>query len=187
MSPNDARRSRARAGISMKVPRALSISRAVGTSNQHPWSTLAAVLILCVLAGWYISGHFKMTSDTTQLFSPTVDWRRNEITLTKAFPQNSDNIIVVVEGATPELAEQAATVLAEKLTPQTKIFAGVRRPDGGAFFTREGLLFLSRDELATTTDQLVSAQPFIGLFSELQDVHMRRWIIVFLHTIAGAV
>jgi hopanoid biosynthesis associated RND transporter like protein HpnN len=146
----------------MKAPKALSISNAVSTSNRHPWATLGVVLVLCMLAGWYISGHFKMTSDTTQLFSPTVDWRQNEIALTKAFPQNSDNIIVVIDGATPELAEQAATALAAKLTPQTKLFAGVRRPDGGAFFTREALLFLSRDELANTTDQLVSAQPFIG-------------------------
>ena len=162
MSPNDARRSRARTGFAIKPRRALSISRAVATSNQHPWLTILAVLLLCALAALYVSGHFKMTSDTTQMFSPSVDWRRHEITLTKAFPQNSDNIIVVVEGATPELAEQAAAALTAKLAPQTNLFQGVRRPDGGPFFTREGLLFLSRDELATTTDQLVSAQPFIG-------------------------
>ena len=153
--PNDAPAERAR--------RALSISRVVRTGGEHPWMTLAAALLLCVLAGVFIAGHFKMTSDTTQMFSPTVDWRQHEITLTKAFPQNSDTIVVVVDGATPELAEQAAATLTARLTPQTgRLFAGVRRPDGGAFFAREGLLFLSPAEVASTTDQLVSAQPFLG-------------------------
>jgi len=146
----------------MNPRRAISTTRAVLASSEHPRLTLAATLMLCGLAAAFIVGHFQMTSDTTQMFSPNLDWRRREIAMTRAFPQNNDTIVVVIDGATPELAERAATALTAKLAPQTRLFAGVRRPDGGPFFAREGLLFLSSAEVASTTDQLVSAQPFLG-------------------------
>jgi hopanoid biosynthesis associated RND transporter like protein HpnN len=144
-------------------PRPLSqIARLVRVSGRHPWAIIGAALVLCALAMVFIAGHFRMTSDTTALFSPKVAWRQHEIELTKAFPQNSDTIVVVVDGATPELAEHAASALFDKLSPDTLHFVGVRRPDGGPFFAKQGLLFLSEDEVRTTTDQLVSAQPFLG-------------------------
>ena len=144
-------------------PRPLgSIAGVVRTACRHPWLVLAATLVLCVLAGVYISGNFRMTSDTTQLFSPNVPWRQHEIAMTEAFPQNSDNIVAVIDGATPEIAEAAAAALTERLTPETRNFAGVRRPDGGSFFAQNGLLFLSTDEVIDTSNDLVSAQPFLG-------------------------
>src|SRR5262249_32984907 len=39
------------------------------------------------------------------------------------------------------------------------------RPDGGPFFDRNGLLFLSVDELNSLSQQLVAAQPLIGSLS----------------------
>lgn len=138
------------------------IAGVVRTACGRAWLVLLATLVLCGVAAYYISGHFRMTSDTTQLFSPNVPWRQHEIAMTKAFPQNSDNIVVVIDGATPEIAEASAAALTERLTPQAKRFAGVRRPDGGPFFAQNGLLFLSPQEVGDTTDQLVSAQPFLG-------------------------
>jgi len=42
------------------------------------------------------------------LFSPTIPWRQNEAALYKAFPQLDDLIVAVIDGATPEKAEDAA-------------------------------------------------------------------------------
>src|SRR5581483_9188735 len=42
------------------------------------------------------------------------------------------------------------------------LFHFVRRPDGGPFFDRNGLLFLPPDDLASVTRQLIAAQPVIG-------------------------
>ena len=42
------------------------------------------------------------------------------------------------------------------------MFPAVRRPDGGTFFERNGLLFLSEQEVRDTTQKLVTAQPFLG-------------------------
>ena len=146
----------------MKPLKPSFIATIVRVSTQSPWQLLGCALLLAAIAMVFISGHFRMTSDTTQLFSPKVGWRQHEIALSKAFPQYDDTILVVIDGATPELAEHAASQLTDRLTPDARRFAGVRRPDGGPFFGKEGLLFLSADEVRSTTDQLVSAQPFLG-------------------------
>jgi hypothetical protein len=129
---------------------------------EHPWATLAVCLLLSVVALVFTIGHFSMSSDTAALISPKAAWRQHERALDAAFPQNGDTTVVVVDGATPEIAEKAAADLTARLEPQTKFFLSVRRPDGGPFFAREGLLFLSTAEVRSTADQLVSAQPFLG-------------------------
>jgi hopanoid biosynthesis associated RND transporter like protein HpnN len=129
---------------------------------ERPWLTILASLVLAAAALAFTATHFDMTSDTAKLISPKADWRKHEQALDAAFPQNGDTTAVVIDGATPEIAEQAAADLAAALEPQTKLFASVRRPDGGPFFSREGLLFASTAEVRATADQLVSAQPFLG-------------------------
>ncbi|THD61326.1 MMPL family transporter [Phenylobacterium sp.] len=138
------------------------IAAAVRLGSGHPWLTLLVCLLLSAAALVFAAGHFSMTSDTAKLISDKVPWRQHEIAMDAAFPQNGDTTVVVVDGATPELAEQAAASLAAKLEPQDKVFLSARRPDGGAFFAREGLLFLPTDQVRATADQLVSAQPFLG-------------------------
>ncbi|HEX3365086.1 MMPL family transporter [Phenylobacterium sp.] len=141
---------------------ATPIRSAVKLGSGHPWLTLSVVAALSAAALWFVVGHFSMTSDTAALISGKVPWRQHEIAMDKAFPQNTDSTVVVIDGATPELAESAAAVLTAKLAAETQLFGSVRRPDGGPFFAREGLLFLPTPQVRATTDQLVSAQPFLG-------------------------
>jgi hypothetical protein len=119
-------------------------------------------MALCVAALWFVVGHFDMTSDTAKLISDKVAWRRRELAMDAAFPQNGDSTVVVIDGATPELAEAAAASLTARLTPNTKLFRSVQRPDGGPYFAREGLLFLPTKEVQDTVNRLVSSQPFLG-------------------------
>ena len=138
------------------------VAAAVRLACERPWLTLAVCLAIGLVALIYAAGHFDMTSDTAKLISPKAEWRKHEQALDAAFPQNGDSTVVVIDGATPEIAEKAAADLSAALQPQTKLFQDVRRPDGGPFFAREGLLFSSTDEVRSTADQLVSAQPFLG-------------------------
>ena len=48
------------------------------------------------------------------------------------------------------------------LAPRTQVLETVRRPDSGPFFDKNGLLFLSVDELTRTTEQLIRQQGFLG-------------------------
>ena len=60
------------------------------------------------------------------------------------------------------LAEQATAALAQRLAGNTTAFHSLRRPDGGPFFNRAGLLFAPAEEVARTTQQIIAAQPLLG-------------------------
>src|SRR5262249_35928033 len=82
-----------------------------------------------------------------------------------AFPDRADLIVVVIDAATPELAEQATAALTARLSRDSRHFRSVRRPDGGAFFDRAGLLFVPVDGVAQTTQALIAAQPLLGMLA----------------------
>jgi hypothetical protein len=103
-----------------------------------------------------------MTTDTGVLISPQTRWRRDDAAITAAFPQLKDAIVVVVDGKTPELAKDAANRISAALGDDHANFALVQRPDGGAFFDREGLMLGSLEDLRATTGKLIEAQPLLG-------------------------
>ena len=138
------------------------ISGLIALSCRRPWLITLAALVLCALAMGYAAQHFAMTTDTAQLISPKTAWRQHEAAIDAAFPQRTDQIVVVVDGATSEIAETATAALADHLAQRKDLVRGVSRPDGGPFFAQNGLLFLSRQEVADTTSQLISAQPVLG-------------------------
>jgi hopanoid biosynthesis associated RND transporter like protein HpnN len=134
----------------------------VDAAVRRPLAMLAAALLLAVVALGIIALRFDMTTDTGALISPKVDWRRHEQQMESAFPQLRDVMLVVVDGDTPELAEDAAARLSARMAEDKAHFRLVRRPDGGPFFAREGLLFAAREEVRRTTAELVEAQPMLG-------------------------
>ena len=134
----------------------------VAFACRRPWPTILLALLLAVGAGVYAAGHIQMSSDTSALISADVPWRAAERRMDSAFPGNGDAILVVVDGATPELAEQGAAALAARLAGDHGHFKRVSRPDGGPFFAREGLLFASPAQVQETTARMIAAQPFLG-------------------------
>ncbi|WP_454885519.1 MMPL family transporter [Sphingomonas oryzagri] len=138
------------------------LARLVAFACRRPWAVLGIALLLTVAAGIFVSQRFAMTTDATQLISPRVDWRVNERKMDAAFPQNGDSLLVVVDGATPEIAEASTAALFRKMAADKAHFRRVTRPDGGDYFAREGLLFGSIDNVNEATKQMIAAQPFLG-------------------------
>lgn len=141
-----------------------AILRAIRAASRRPAATLAVALAFVVGALFYVAGHFAMTTDTGELISAKTPWRQDGAAIEAAFPQLKDSILVVVDGQTPELAEDGAIRLSDalgKLGPKGPVIS-VRRPDGGAFFDRSGLLFADLPEVQQTTQRLIDAQPLLG-------------------------
>ena len=143
--------SRARAGAGAAMLKAW-VTRLVTFAAGRAGLTAALGLLLAAAALAYAATHFAITTDSAALISPKVAWRQDEARLSKAFPQQNDLTVVVVDGRTPELAEDAAARLADRLAADRAHFLNVRRPDGGPFFAREGLLLRSTDEVRATTE-----------------------------------
>ncbi len=147
------------------------ITRLVEASARRPWAVVGVCAAVVGAALVYALTHFAMDTDTAKLIAPTVRWRQNEIAVSKAFPQNDDLIVAVMDGRTPELAEAGAARLAERLGADGRAFESVRRPDGGPFFAREGLLFSDVAQVRATTAQLIAAQPFLGPLAADPSLH----------------
>jgi uncharacterized protein len=142
-------------------PRSL-VGDVVGAATRKAWLVILVAAIVCAGAFIYAQRHIAIDTDSAKLISEDVPWRKREAAFTAAFPQRSDLIAVVVDGATPELAEAAASALSQRLSAQTAMFHTVWRPDGGPFFDRAGMLFESTAEVSLTTKQLIAAQPLLG-------------------------
>ena len=138
------------------------IGRVVAASTRHPVTVLLLGVVLTGAALVYTAQHFALTADTSELISTKLKWRQNELAFDRAFPQFNNLTMIVVDGATPELADAAATRLTAALQAKPELFKAVRRPDGGAFFDRNGLLLLSLDEVAAATQGLARARPMLA-------------------------
>ena len=136
--------------------------RLVAACCRAPRFVVALVLALGAAGAVYTAVNFDMDTDSTKLISPKVEWRQREMHFDSLFPQQVNLIAVVVDGQTPELAEAATKALADALTLQTKQFDSVRRPDGGDFFDKNGLLFLPLPDVKANTEQMIAAAPFLG-------------------------
>ncbi len=119
-------------------------------------------IALTTVSAYYASTHLSLDTDIDKLLDPNLPWRKREMAYDKEFPQFSNLILIVIDGATPDQAEDAAAALAEKLKPDTDLFKSVVRPDGSEFFRKNGMLFLSKEEVQSFADQMVQAQPLIG-------------------------
>jgi uncharacterized protein len=142
--------------------RASLIGRVVAASTRHPAIVLLLGVVLTGAALVHTAQHFALTADTSELISTKLKWRQNELAFDRAFPQFNNLTMIVVDGATPELAGAAASKLAKALQAKPELFKSVRRPDGGAFFERNGLMLLSLDEVAAATQGLVRARPTLA-------------------------
>ncbi len=138
------------------------IARIVAASCRYAWPLVLATVALAIAAGVYSAGHIAMDTDSGRLFSPNLPWRERERVYDAAFPQQTKLIAVIVDGQTPELAESATAELAQRLATDHDQFLRIERPDGGPFFARNGMLFLSKDEVEKTTQDIIAAQPLLG-------------------------
>ncbi|HKY95139.1 MAG TPA: MMPL family transporter [Kiloniellales bacterium] len=134
----------------------------VDWSRRKAWLVILAALLLTAAAGVYAKYHLGFDSNTESLLSEELPWKKRQAVMNELFPDNKHNILVVIDAATPDQAEAAAASLTAALQQQPDLFPQVRRPDGGPFFDRYGLLFLSAEALQETSDRLVAAQGMIG-------------------------
>lgn len=138
------------------------IATLVEFSRRNAAAITVIVLLLAIGGGYYAATHISIDTDVDKLINPNLPWRQREKALDTAFPQNADLLLVVIDAATPDQAGDASAALAKRLAAEEDLFRTVRRPESGAYFQKNGLLFLSKQEVQDFADQIISAQPLIG-------------------------
>jgi hopanoid biosynthesis associated RND transporter like protein HpnN len=134
----------------------------VDTSRRHALLVMLAGFLLAVLACGVAATRLGVSTDTDQMFSQTLPWRRNAIEMAKDFPQFRDLLVAVIDAKEPEEAAATAAALTDVLSQDHVHFRTVRRPDASPYFDRNGLLFLDPPRLSAIMDRTIDAQPFLG-------------------------
>src|SRR3954468_13983740 len=91
------------------------IERTVALCTRRPWLVIAVAFAL-VLSGLYVAvTRFAINTNTERLISENVAWRQALKAYAQVFPKTKDLIVAVVDGQTPEIADEAADKLARAL------------------------------------------------------------------------
>jgi hopanoid biosynthesis associated RND transporter like protein HpnN len=123
------------------------------------------LLVFVVLSAFglrYTAANLGINTDTANMIAGDLPWRDSFDEYRSLFSVRDRNLVVLVEAEQANIAEQHARELAAKMRAEPALFPSVFLAGDGEFFARNGLLYLSVDELEALSDRLVAAQPLIG-------------------------
>jgi hopanoid biosynthesis associated RND transporter like protein HpnN len=129
---------------------------------------LPAVIIAVLLSTgilFYSAKNFRIDTDITDMISENLPFRRLEKDFSKAFPNLNNTIVVVIDADSAARAVAARDRLADALEKEKSLFKSVYEPGGGPFFEKNGLLYMSVDQLQDFGDNMSAAQPLLALIS----------------------
>jgi hopanoid biosynthesis associated RND transporter like protein HpnN len=138
------------------------LDRWTGLMRRFAWAVVASTLLALAAAGLYAVRSVAIDTNTVDMLSAELPFRKADRAMAAAFPQGVDAIVVVIDADTPERTDAAGAALSKGFRAKPEVFGPVFDPAGDPFFRRNGLLFLETDKLAAVADQLAAAQPFIA-------------------------
>ena len=127
---------------------------------------LVAAAIVTLVVGALTVANLKINTSVIDLMDPNLPFMKNVLDFNRAFPQETDTIVIVVDADTPERATEAASRLADALKPHTDVIKNVFYPAGDPFFQRNGLLFASTSDLEALSAELARAQPLLASLNQ---------------------
>jgi hopanoid biosynthesis associated RND transporter like protein HpnN len=132
---------------------------------RRPWLVVIVTLALTAGGAYLTATRFAIDTDTANLFSPQVAWRANETRLHRSFPDLDDLIVAVIDAKTTDEADKAADALRDGLAGKPRI-SKVWRPDDNAFFRKNGLLYLSVEEVRRNMASLIAQREILQPIAE---------------------
>ena len=133
---------------------------------KHSRSLLVFVLCSTAVLLFFTVKNFKINTDLIEMIAIDLPFRQLVKRYHAEFPDLVGSIVVVVEGDIPEQVRQARDNLADRLREENTAFKSVYTPGSDPFFDRNGLLYLSTQELEEKGDSLSAMQPFLALLSQ---------------------
>ena len=125
------------------------------------WVVIGSVLSSAMLF-YYTATHLYLDTDMNKMLDPNLPYRLHGAEFDRAFPQLDDLIVAVVESDTAERAEDVADELAARLHEQDTFYQSIYQPGKGAYFSRNGLLYLDAEDIWKVDERLTEAEPFLG-------------------------
>lgn len=132
----------------------------------HPWWVLVAALVLSAVCLKYTADHLRIDTNSAALLSLDLPFQRDRLRAERAFPQEANSLLILVEGQSAEQTGRAVDRIAAALRAEPGLFAEVHVPDAGDFFARHGLLYRDPAELEALAKDVAHAKPLIAVLSK---------------------
>jgi hopanoid biosynthesis associated RND transporter like protein HpnN len=133
---------------------------------RHPrwfiWPQVALFIAGVLLTVFFL----QFDTNRDNLVGKNLKYQRNFLALEQEFPQQGNDLVVVVESDDTEKNRQFIERLAAKMTPQTNLFCDVFFQHDLAAMGTKALFFVPEDQLATIKDTLQEDRPFIQQFTQ---------------------
>jgi hopanoid biosynthesis associated RND transporter like protein HpnN len=142
------------------------LARLAAAVCRHPrwfvYPQLALVVASVVVSVAFLQ--FDMNQDN--LVGPNLKYHRNFLALQKEFPQQGNDLAVVVESEDTEKNRQFVERLAMKMAPETNLFLNIFYQQDFAVLGTKALFFVPTNDLAAIQTKLQDALPFIQKFTQ---------------------
>lgn len=125
-------------------------------ASRRPWWVIAATVVLTALAG-YASSRLTVDTSTEDILSAELSFRQIETDYDREFPQE-DLIVAVVDAPNSNEADAAERQLLQLIEDRPQSFARIEATASSPYFVRNGLLFLSPEEIAEVGDEIRQAR-----------------------------
>ncbi|AWT60161.1 MAG: Sulfolipid-1 exporter MmpL8 [Candidatus Moanabacter tarae] len=126
------------------------------------WVVVSVVTVTMFLFH-YARENLGFNTDLDEMISPELPFRKVYAEYREAFPQYMGVLMVFVEADTTEFAKEASRILTKQINGDREYFIEAYIPEGGEFIEKNGLMFLSLDELEDLTNDLARAQPALSI------------------------
>src|SRR3954454_10475049 len=139
------------------------IPRLIEFCTRHARFVIAVALVLSSVCAVYTATHFRLATDTRELFPRTLPWVERAWHYIDRFPEQG--ILVVIDAPTPELVDQASTKLAAALETDSEHFRSIDALQSDPFFARNALLYPPKADVEQIAGRMGEAAPLIQALS----------------------
>jgi len=131
------------------------------------WTARHAIWVLLfflLMAGgslYYAINHLGINTDNSEMLDESLPFRQTLKVYKQAFPQQNNNLLLVIEGPDPDSTYEATKRLSQRLAERPDKFPSIYWPGGGAFFENQALYYLSIDELSALASRFSESAPLL--------------------------
>jgi hypothetical protein len=144
---------------------ARSLAKLTTAVCRHPrWFIYpqAALFLICVV---YTTTRLKTDMNRDNLVGPNQKYHQNFLRMQKEFPQQGNDLVVVVESENLEKNRQFVERITAKMEAETNLFCDVFYQKSLSVMGAKALLFADEEDLAGLKKKLDDALPFIRQFT----------------------
>ncbi|GBR46924.1 RND transporter [Acetobacter pomorum] len=142
------------------------IGRFITFCARHAWAVVALFLVLSGAGVYAGMTRLGVTTDTSKMLSPRLEWKQRSDEMGRLFPQKENLLVAVIQAKMPEEGQETARELAAKISADHKHFSFAHRPDANPYLLRNGLMFLEPQPLSQVLNDTITAQPFLAALAQ---------------------